>query len=483
MRNSVSLIILLWLLGIGISHSHASAKEGSRENLNKPNVIYILADDLGYGDLGVYGQNVIKTPNIDRIAAEGIRFTAHYAGSTVCAPSRSALLTGTHTGHTSVRANDRSKTLLLGDDDVTVADIFKRAGYKTGLVGKWGVGHPPPPNDPARNGFDYFIGYINMWHAHNFYPEFLYKNGSKVWLDNVLRRPEGANPWAHMPEGTGVAEKKIQFAPDLIEQESLSFIERNRHQPFFLFLSLNLPHANNENTKNGLHYPDYGHFASEDWPDQEKGFASFVTDIDQTVGRVMERLKELGLDEQTLVIFTSDNGPHAEGGHDPDFFDSNGELRGIKRDLYEGGIRVPMIARWPGKVPEGTTNDHLSAFWDLLPTVAELTGVPAPKGIDGISFLPTLLGHHGDQQQHKYLYWEFYEDGGKQAIRQGKWKAVRLDVRSTSPQPVELYNLNDDPSEQHNIANQHPEKASELLKLMEQAHTPYEPIPLYINEK
>ncbi|MFH5884666.1 arylsulfatase [Halalkalibaculum sp. DA3122] len=451
---------------------------GDTISSQKPNVIFILADDLGYGDLGVYGQDIIDTPFIDRMAKEGMKFTAHYAGSTVCAPSRSALLTGTHTGHTSVRANDRSQPLLLEDEDVTVADIFKKAGYRTGLVGKWGVGHPPPHNDPARNGFDYFFGYLNMWHAHNFYPEFLYKNGSKVWLDNRLRRPQGTNPWAHMPEGTGVAEQTVQFAPDLIEQESLSFIERNSERPFFLFISLNLPHANNENTENGLRASDYGPFAEKDWPEQEKGFARFVTDIDHTVGKVLQKLESLGLDRQTLVIFTSDNGPHAEGGHDPDFFDSNGAMRGIKRDLYEGGIRVPMIVRWPGKVPAGTTSDHISAFWDVLPTVSDLTGIPAPEGIDGISFLPTLLGHPGDQQQHKYLYWEFYEDGGEQAVRQGKWKAVRRQVRSRSPLQVELYDLSRDPSEQHDIADEHPEKARELLRLMQQAHKSYEPIPL-----
>jgi len=419
----------------------------------KPNLIYIMVDDLGYGDLGCYGQRRIKTPSIDRLAAEGLRFTDHYAGSTVCAPSRCVLMTGKHTGHARIRSNTPG---LMADEDVTVAEVLRGVGYRTGVIGKWGIGHPPPPGDPARNGFDYFYGYLDMWHAHNFYPEFLFRNGDKVPLAGNRVPSAPAN-------GSGVAVERAQYTHDLFAAEALQFVERNRDRPFFLYLALNIPHANNEAGRRGMEVPDYGRYADLDWPEPQKGHAAMITRMDADVGRLIAKLAELGLEENTLVLFTSDNGPHREGGADPDFNNSNGPLRGIKRDLYEGGIRVPLIARWPGKVAPGTTTDHASAFWDFLPTACELAGAESPKGIDGISYLPTLLGDASRQKQHDHLYWEFQN---KQAVRQANWKAVRLNPSSK----IELYDLDNDLGETTNIAADNPTIVERMTRLIEAAH-------------
>ncbi|HYW80366.1 MAG TPA: arylsulfatase [Thermoguttaceae bacterium] len=419
----------------------------------KPNLIYIMVDDLGYGDLGCYGQRRIKTPSIDRLAAEGLRFTDHYAGSTVCAPSRCVLMTGKHTGHARIRSNTPG---LMADEDVTVAEVLRGVGYRTGVIGKWGIGHPPPPGDPARNGFDYFYGYLDMWHAHNFYPEFLFRNGDKVPLAGNRVPSAPAN-------GSGVAVERAQYTHDLFAAEALQFVERNRDRPFFLYLALNIPHANNEAGRRGMEVPDYGRYADLDWPEPQKGHAAMITRMDADVGRLIAKLAELGLEENTLVLFTSDNGPHREGGADPDFNNSNGPLRGIKRDLYEGGIRVPLIARWPGKVAPGTTTDHASAFWDFLPTACELAGAESPKGIDGISYLPTLLGDASRQKQHDHLYWEFQN---KPAVRQANWKAVRLNPSSK----IELYDLDNDLGETTNIAADNPTIVERMTRLIEAAH-------------
>ncbi|MCG8649664.1 MAG: arylsulfatase, partial [Pirellulales bacterium] len=383
-----------------------------------PNIIYVLADDLGYGDLSCYGQTTLRTERLDQMAAEGIRFTRHYAGSTVCAPSRCVLLTGKHSGHASVRGNDGG---LIGDQEITLAEMLREAGYRTGCVGKWGVGHPPPLDDPGRNGFGYFYGYVNMFHAHNFYPEFIVKNGSKIKLRNVLadrwRRTDGTGR-----EGRGVAKTKLDYVPDLITAEALGFIERNRQEPFFLYYALNVPHANNEGGKDGMEVPTFGKFSSRNWPNPEKGFASMIANIDRDLGKLLDKLKELGLDQNTIVFFSSDNGPHQEGGHRMDFFDSNGDLAGKKRDLYEGGIRVPLIVRWPGKIRPGKVSDHVSGFQDIMPTLAGIAGVEAPEN-DGISLLPTLLDKDSEQLKHPHLYWEFKEQGGKQAVLRDNWKA------------------------------------------------------------
>ncbi len=477
----MSRYLLVFCCLLLVACKHAPEGEEHKDNESPlPNIIYILVDDLGYGDLSCYGQQILRTPNIDQLASNGMTFTQHYAGSTVCAPSRASLLTGKHTGHTSVRGN-QPPGQLLSPEEVTIPEALKSAGYTTGIIGKWGVGHPPPPDDPARNGFDHAYGYINMWHAHNFYPEFLYLNGQKKSLEgNVTDRNLDYPEW--MPEGTGVAKEKAVYTLDEFSKDALSFIERYQDTTFFLYLALNAPHANNEAGKylgDGMEVPSYGQYGDMDWPNPEKGFAAMIDIIDGMVGKIVAKLKERGIAENTLVVFTSDNGPHEEGGHKAGYFDSNGPLRGKKRDLYEGGIRMPMIVSWPAKIVAGSQTDHISAFWDILPTFCDIAKTAIPEGIDGLSFLPTLLGEEG-QDQHEYLYWEFYEAGGKQAIRKGDWKLVKLNLRD--PDRVietELYQLSTDVSELKNVAGKHLEKVEELEALLQQAHTSFPGISLY----
>jgi arylsulfatase A-like enzyme len=423
----------------------------------RPNIIFIQADDLGYGDLSCYGQRKFKTPNIDRLAAEGLRFTQYYAGGTVCAPSRSALMTGQHTGHTRIRGNARHPLL---PEDVTVAEVLKAtpgAGYKTALIGKWGLGEAGTTGVPNRQGFDYFFGYLNQRHAHNYYPTFLWRNEERIKLRNVVPDED--------EEGSGNSTNRVDYTHDLMAEEALKFLERNSGGPFFLYLAFTIPHANNEAKNKGMEVPDLGEFASEDWPDQEKAKAAMITRMDRDVGRLMASIKKLGIDDNTLVFFTSDNGPHREGGADPDFFDSNGPLRGIKRDLYEGGIRVPMIARWPKRIKAGAKSDQVWAHWDLLPTVAEIAGVKPPANIDGISMLNALLGRR--QRNHEFLYWEFHERGFSQAARLGDWKAVRKSPDS----PLELYDLKNDLGEQHDVAVKHPEVVKKIEDYLKTART------------
>jgi len=426
-------------------HSNSALSASAKQD--KPNIIFIMADDLGYGDLGCYGQEVIQTPNIDQLAREGIRFTDCYAGSTVCAPSRCCLMTGYHTGHARVRGNAR---VPLRPQDTTVAEILKQAGYTTGIFGKWGLGEPESTGIPNKKGFDEWFGYLNQRHAHNYYPEFLWKNKEWIWLRKNSACQQGA------------------YSHDLIMEEALKFIDKNAQKPFFLYLALTIPHANNEMgraTGDGMQVPSDEPYSDKPWPQTEKSFAAMVTLMDKDIGRLMALLKEKGIDENTIVFFTSDNGPHREGGHDPQFFKSSGPLRGIKRDLYEGGIRVPMIARWPGKIKPGRVSGRAWAFWDFLPTAAELAGVKAPSGIDGISMVPELLGK--PQKDHEYLYWEFHERGFSQAIRMGKWKAVR----PGRGKAIELYNLEDDLGEQKNIAALHPNMVSKAEEIFKSART------------
>ena len=428
---------------------------------SKPNIIYILVDDMGYGDPSCFGQKKLKTPNLDKMAATGLRFTQHYAGSTVCAPSRCVLMTGLHTGHCRVRSNGN---VMLRKDDITVGQVMKKAGYSTACIGKWGVGRPGL-DDPNEHGFDYFYGYVCMNHAHNCYPEFIIRNGEKVPLRNVR---EERWKTRNVPDGAGVAEKKIDFVPHLCQKEVIQFIDKNRENPFFLYYALNIPHANNEGGGAGMEVPSYGPFAEKDWPDAEKGFAAMIGYIDGYVGEIFAKLKETGLDKNTLVIFTSDNGPHQEGGHNMEYFDSNGPLRGKKRDLYEGGIRVPTIAHWPGVIEPGRESDHVSAFEDIMPTLAELAGVECPK-TDGISMVPTLLDQ-GEQPKHEHLFWEFYEGGGKKAVLKGKWKGVRLNTFRDPDGPIELYDMTADISEQKNLASEHPEIVADMARIMKEEH-------------
>lgn len=424
----------------------------------KPNIIFILADDIGYGDLGCYGQTRIATPNLDRLATQGIRFTQFYAGSAVCAPSRNVLMTGQHTGHVLIRGNAK---VSLRPEDVTVAQMLQRAGYATGLIGKWGLGGEGSDGTPNRKGFDYFFGYVDQTHAHNYYPAFLVRNEQRVPLQNVVPHP-GAY-------GQGVATVKREYSAALIGAEALKFIAGHRDRPFFLYFASTLPHANDEARPDGMEIPDYGRYAKESWPDPEKGYAAMVTLLDRQVGDLMAELEELGLADRTIIFFASDNGPHSEGGHAAGFFDSSGPLRGIKRDLYEGGIREPLIVRWPGHVAAGAVSDQVGYFGDFLPTAAEIAGARPPDHLDGVSLLPALLGHPEARPPRDYLYWECYEGASSQAVRLDHWKAVRIPMLTG---PIQLYDLAADVGERHDVADRHPDVVERIRALMEEAHVP-----------
>ena len=410
----------------------------------RPNIIFILADDLGYGDLGCYGQKHIKTPNIDRIAAEGIRFTQHYAGSTVCAPSRCVLMTGLHTGHTAVRGNREIKPegqYPIAAETITVAKVLKRAGYITAVVGKWGLGGPGSSGVPNKQGFDHWFGYLCQRKAHSYYPEYLWKNGKKIILEK------------------NKAGKKGTYSHDLFTAEAMDFIRQNRNRRFFLYLPYTIPHTRYE-------IPSTEPYSDRPWAKKEKVHAAMITRMDRDIGRTMNLLKKLNIDEKTIVFFSSDNGAAQrwEGR-----FDSSGLLRGRKRDMYEGGIRTPLVVRWPGKIKPAAESDHISAFWDFLPTCAELAGVSAPENIDGISMVPTLLGRDDRQKRHKFLYWEFFhwKKGFYLAVRMGDFKVVRLSPTG----PLELYNLKTDIAEKNNIAAEHPEIIAEIEAYLKTART------------
>jgi arylsulfatase A-like enzyme len=447
-----------------------------------PNIIYILADDLGFGDLSCYGQTTLSTPNIDRLAAEGMRFTRHYAGNTVCAPSRGVLMTGIHTGHGRIRGNG---DWVLPDDDLTVPKLLKQAGYATACFGKYGLGKPKSENDPKVKGFDEFFGYVDTSHAHNFYPAFLLRNGERVPLQNIQIPDSGKG--GHEGKGVATLEGRKQWAPALVAEQVQNFLlaRKESTKPFFLYYALNLPHANNEAGKNsplghGLECPDYGEFAKKDWPDVEKGFAQFMRFVDGEVGAVAAAVKKIGMDENTVIMFSSDNGPHAEGLHDADFFRSNGGLNGIKRSMTDGGIRVPFIVRWPLKVKAASVSEHLSGFQDFLPTVAELAGASVSGECDGISLVPTLLSA-GKQRQHPFLYWSFDEQGGKAAVLKWPWKLIHLNTGGhskksaagkTAQLEIQLFNLSEDAAESKNVAAAHPELVAELQRDMAGAYRP-----------
>jgi arylsulfatase A-like enzyme len=440
----------------------------------KPNIIYILADDLGYGDLSCYGQKRFQTPNIDRMAREGMLFTQHYAGCSVCAPSRSSLMTGLTTGHTPIRGNKEATEegqWPLPAATVTLPKLLKEAGYVTGGFGKWGLGYPGSEGEPNNMGFDEFFGYNCQRMAHNYYPDHLWDNRNKIML-----------------EGNS-GDKFGQYAPELIHQRAIRFMETNRKKPFFLFYPTTIPHAElfvpkqylekfrgkllPEKSFKGAVPGDkgfrIGSYGTQ--PESHAAFAAMVTLLDEKVGEIFAKLKELGLDKNTLVIFSSDNGPHLEGGADPDYFDSNGPLKGYKRDLYEGGIREPMIAWWPGKIKQGSTTDHISAFWDVMPTLTEIAGAKTAENLDGLSFLPVLLGQ-GGQKNHDSMYWEFHEQNGRQAVRKGNWKLVRYNVLIPAKTTTELYDLSKDKGEENNIADKNPEIVAALLKIMAQSRIP-----------
>ena len=474
-----------------------------------PNIVYVLADDLGYAELGCYGQEKIKTPNIDRLASEGMRFTQHYSGNAVCAPSRYVLMTGKHPGHAYIRSNRKAMLPAelqerfgmefsgqepIPDTEVTIAEILQKQGYATAAFGKWGLGHFGTSGDPNLQGFDLFFGYNCQAHAHSFYPAYLWRNGEKVPLENDppvpghADFPEGADP---NDPASYAPFKGSDYSADHMIDQALEFIRENQEGPFFLYFPSTLPHV-------ALHIPDeeLGPYLGK-WEETpflrasygytphrtpRAAYAAMISRLDKDLGRIMQQLKSLGLDENTLVMFSSDNGTtHLRQEVDYEFFESVGTLRGLKGSLYEGGIRVPMIARWPGKIQPSTTSDHPSAFWDVMPTIAEVAGAKPPEGIDGISFLATLLGKPESQQKHAFLYWEFTGYGGQQAVRMGNWKAVRQNMlRDNNPEPLktELYNLESDIGENNDLANKYPEIVQQVETIMESEHTPSELFPM-----
>ncbi len=434
----------------------------------RPNLIWIMADDLGYAELGCYGQKVIKTPHLDRMAAEGLRFTHFYAGATVCAPSRSVLMTSLHHGHTRVRGNagkTNPAAQALKPGDITVASVLQKAGYRTALIGKWGLGDVGAAESglPLSHGFDEFFGYLNQHHAHNHYPDFLWKNEAKIPLPNYVTAA-GEN-------GGGYSEDAVLYSDDLFADEALKFVAKNQSQPFFLYWSPVVPHANNERAReigDGAEVPDYGPYAKMDWPDPDKGQAAMISRLDSYVGRMLDRLQELDLAENTLVIFTSDNGPHNESKHDLTRFEPSGPFTGIKRSLTDGGIRVPLIAWWPGRVAPGVSA-HVGYFPDWLPTAADLAKTATPDGLDGISFVPTLLGKSGEQKEHEFLYWEFHERNFRQAaLYQGRWKGIR---EGGPDVPVKLYDQEADVAELTDVAGQHPDIAAKIGSYLKTART------------
>ena len=458
---------------------------GASSPARRPNIIFILADDLGYGELGCYGQKKIRTPNLDRMAAEGIRFTQAYSGAPVCAPSRCVLLTGLHTGHAAIRDNRAVQPEgqePLPDETLTLAELLKEVGYATGAVGKWGLGPPASSGDPLRQGFDFFFGFNCQSHAHNHYPSYLWRNATRIMLNNPEFRAHQTLPAGADPNDPASYRQYVgrDYAPDRFLEEALGFIRTNKDRPFFLYFATTVPHLAIQVPEDSLaeyrgRWPDPPYVGDNGYlphPCPRAGYAAMVTRMDRDVGRILALLKELGLEEQTLVMFSSDNGPtyNRLGGSDSEFFASAGPFRGLKGSVYEGGIRVPFVARWPGTIRPGRTSDLPIAFYDLLPTLVQLTGAKAPPKTDGISFLPTLLDQ-GQQKPHEFLLWEFYGYGGQQAVRWGPWKGIRLNCHKDPNGPIRLYNLREDPAEQHDVADQYPEVVRTIATLMVREHT------------
>ena len=452
----------VWLL-TGLCSVSMSAERG-------PNIVYIMLDDAGYGDFSCYGQQKFQTPHIDRMAREGMKFTQHYAGSTVCAPTRCSLMSGVHTGHAFIRGNREVKPegqWPIPSDLVTVPKLLRDAGYVTGMFGKWGLGAPGSEGDPVNQGWDEFFGYNCQREAHTYYPKYLWHNDTKVMLNEEV------------------------YSADLIAEETLKFIRKNADKRFFAYVPWTIPHAamhvpEEDAAPFRKQFPEFestiGKYRGPEVQNPVAAFAGMMTRVDRQVGAILELLRELGIADNTLVFFTSDNGPHLEGGHRPQFFDSNGPYRGHKRDLYEGGIRVPLIAWWPGTIKPASVTDHISAHWDFLPTACELAGVREwPEAVDGISMVPTLTGQ-GRQKRHAYLYWEFPSRGHKQAIRMGKWKAVRLGLDKDPQAPIELYNLKRDPSETRNVASRNETIVDQIRPLFTLAREESEMFPLFTQQ-
>ncbi|MCW9707995.1 arylsulfatase [Fodinibius salsisoli] len=501
MKNIYIFVVILIAVCVACDSSQ-------QERNSPPNIVYILADDLGYGELGAYGQQKIETPNIDQLAQNGMLFSQHYAGSPVCAPSRYMLMTGKHPGHAYIRGNDewgergdvwsiqamRDDPELEGqrpipDSTVTVAEVLKKGGYQTAAIGKWGLGAPKTEGHPNEQGFDFFYGYIGQRQAHNYYPDHLWRNHERIFLDNIVQTPHATLPDSLDPRDTNSYAKyhdQPDYAPDLMQEEVLSFVDRSaqKDQPFFLYYATPIPHAALQAPQRWIEYY-HEKFGDEEpylggagylpvrYP--KATYAAMISYLDEQVGQLVQKLKEKNEYDDTLIIFTSDNGPTYNGGTYSEFFNSAGPFqekygRG-KGFVYEGGIRVPMIASWPDVVKPGSKTNHLSAFWDVLPTLSEIAGQDVPASIDGISFAPTLKGLPEKQEVHNHLYWEFPAYGGQQAVRMGKWKAVRRDIKKEKNLDIELYNLEEDPTEEQDIANQYPDVVETIRQIMEEEHT------------
>lgn len=453
----VTLPLLIACILLPFSATIVNGAPPELRSTSKPNIIFILADDLGYGELGSYGQEKIKTPNLDQLAKEGVRFTSVYAGTTVCAPSRAVLMTGLHTGHVRVRGNDKTP---LAKEDVTVAQVLRRGGYFTCAIGKWGLGNVGTDGTPNKKGFDEWFGYLDQTHAHDYYTDYLFRN-------------DISNSAVKIPIQENLYGRKGYYIPDYFTKAALRFLTNNTSRPLFLYLAYTIPHANNELKDQGMQVPSDKPYSDEQWPQPEKNKAAMITRMDTYIGALLRALKDFKLEEKTIIFFSSDNGPHKEGGVDPAFFKASGPLRGIKRDMYEGGIRVPMIVRWPGKIKPGTVSDESWGFQDFMPTACELAGTAAPKNIDGISYLPTILGKP-QTAKHDFFYWEFHEKGSKQAVRMGDWKAIRPGVG----QPLELYDLKHDLGEKDNVAAKHADVISKIETYLKTARTESKDWPL-----
>ena len=447
------------LLGMVVSHCFAAPPTDSslgkkysngnpRRTSASPNIILILADDLGWGDLGCQGQTRFRTPHIDRLAASGLRFTQAYAGNTVCAPSRCALMTGLHSGHGRVRSNTQ---VPLEPDDVTLAEVLKSGGYRCAGVGKWALGWEGTSGHPNRQGFEDWFGYLDQSHAHDYYPSFLWRN--EIRFTN----------WRN---STG---DRVEYAPDWFARFATNYVQVHEDHPFFLYVASTFPHANNELGLNGMEVPSQGSYASESWPAPEKCKAAMIERLDQLVGVIVQEVAKRHLTRQTLIVFSSDNGPHSESGVDAAFFKSSGPFRGIKRSLYEGGLRVPLIASWPGQIAPGTTNTRPVALWDLLPTFAEIAKTTVPKGLDGVSFAPALFGRD-PLPRSSGLYWESHENGYAQAVRFDHWKAIRSEIKG----PVELYDLSKDSGETQDLAAQNPLLVAQAIQRMADSADPWQ---------
>ncbi len=420
-----------------------------RRKSKVPNVVLIVADDLGWGDIGCQGQEKIRTPHIDRLAASGMRFTQAYAGNTVCAPSRCALMTGLHSGHGRTRSNVQ---VPLEDSDVTLAEVLRTAGLRTAGVGKWALGWEETSGHPNSQGFEDWFGFLDQGHAHDYYPQFVWRNRNRF------------SNWGNMHG------ERVDYIGDWFARFSTNYVEVHEDHPFFLYVASTFPHANNELGTNGMEVPDFGSYAREDWPRPEKGKAAMIERLDRLVGQLVARAQRSRILSDTIFVFTSDNGPHVESGVSTNFFRSSGPFRGVKRSLHEGGIRVPLIVSWPGHIAPGQTNSLPVALWDLLPTLGELTGSSIPAGLDGISFAPSLLGKE-PRPRASCLYWESHESGYSQAVRFGDWKAVRHGTNS----PVELYHLGEDPGETRDVASMRPAEAHRAVQLMADSASPWVP--------